>query len=408
MKVLWLSNCSLVDIENKGTGSWLFSMSKALCSRGIELYNITQTSNSKLIEKQGNNIKEWLLPKTKLINGLPPQSHINLILNIVKEINPDIIHIWGVELYWGLLSARGYLKGNILLEIQGLYSSCAEVYYGGMSFNEILSTFRLKEILAFNRSLPYGKWKAKKKLVYEKEIIGTHKYISVQSEWVKARISPYISEGTVILDTGIIVRDEFYECASWEYKGNDNPIVFAMSSGVVAYKGIHILLKSLFLLKKQYPGIKLHLAGDFQQGSKFYKKGGYVKFLEKLIKLYDLDVVFLGPLNASELIQEMKKCDVMVQPSFVESYSLALAEAMTVGIPCVVSFAGAMSELAIDNESALFYSPMDYYKCARQISRLLESQDLSNKLSQKSKEVACLRNKSDLVIETQLNIYNKI
>ena len=409
MKVLWLSNCSLVDMENKGTGSWLFSMSKALCSRGIELYNITQTYDRELVEKQGDNIKEWRLPKTKLKNGLPPQKHINIILNIIDEIKPDIIHIWGVEFYWGLLTARGYIKGNILLEMQGLKSSCADVFYGGMNFKEILSTLRVKEFLLFNRSLIFGKRIFKKWGKFEEEILTAHRSISVQSEWVKARIKPFISKETKLFDTGIIVRNEFFEAEPWGYRNKkDNPVIFAMSSGAIAYKGIHILIKALSLLKKQYPNISLRLAGDFQQGMRFYRKSGYIKFLERLIKKYDLDVTFLGPLNAEELIEEMRNSDVMVQSSFVESYSLALAEAMAFGIPCVVSYAGAMPELAIDNESVLFYSPTDYFNCAYQINRLIESDKLSSELSIKAKEIASGRNKYGDVVETQMKIYSEM
>ena len=64
------------------------------------------------------------------------------------------------------------------------------------------------------------------------------------------------------------------------------------------------------------------------------------------------------------MIGELLNCNVCVMPSFIETYCLAFAEAMMVGVPVVVSFAGAMPELAEHNKEAMFYNPLDHITCA--------------------------------------------
>ena len=98
----------------------------------------------------------------------------------------------------------------------------------------------------------------------------------------------------------------------------------------------------------------------------------------------------------------------MVQTSFVESYSLAVAEAQVVGVPSIISYAGAMPELATNRESGLFYSPGDYISCAARMIELIEDEKLVNKLSDCAYELAHKRNDNEVVLSKQLNIYNKI
>ena len=74
-----------------------------------------------------------------------------------------------------------------------------------------------------------------------------------------------------------------------------------------------------------------------------------------------------------------------VIPSFIESYSLALAESMMVGTPSVVSYAAAMPEFAKDNEQVLFYDSLDVISCAARIENIFVHKDLSERLSLNSR-----------------------
>lgn len=115
MRVLWFSNIEITNTLT-GTGSWIFAMANALVNTGeIKLFNITQGKVKETIRQDYQSISQWLIPYESLkSNGLPKSTTIQIL---VSEIKPDIIHIWGTESFWGLITARQYIKGNIILEI---------------------------------------------------------------------------------------------------------------------------------------------------------------------------------------------------------------------------------------------------------------------------------------------------
>jgi len=230
----------------------------------------------------------------------------------------------------------------------------------------------------------------------------------VQSDWVKCQVSIINPEANYYY-TKIMLRDSFYKALPWEYKiPRDNPIIFSSCSAAVSYKGLHVLLKAIAVLKIKYPNIQLNLAGNINVGNRL--QDGYSLFLNMLIKRYDLkdNVKFLGSLNENQIIDQLNKSNVCVVPSFIETYCLAFAEAMMIGIPSVVSYAGAMPELAINNEEALFYNSIDYRHCATLIDKLIQNQELAESLSKKSRKRRLLENDRNEVLKKQLDIYGSL
>ena len=410
MRILWFSNVNLSE-SCKFSGSWLYSMSESLLSSNdIELTNITQSSSVKEIVKykKGNSLTQYVLPYYSLSEGLPSLSNIKKIIDIVDKTNADLIHIWGTESYWGLLSARGYLKGPILLEIQGILSTCYNAFYGNLSPSQIFQCFSKKEILLPNRFLPVLRNNFKKKLRFESEMLLNHHNIAVQSQWVK----DYVSLNNVkscIYKSLIAVRTPFLK-NEWIQKSDSTQINLVTISSIVPYKGLLDLIYAISFLKFFYPQINLYVIGSFGLASNKFFISGYEHLISKTIKELQLseNITFCGALDANGIIDIFKKCDVFIQSSYVESYSLSLAEAMTFGIPCVSTYAGAMTELGVDGESLLFYTPGDIYGCAAKVKKILDSPSLSSKLSRNSRMLGLQRNNSKDVCDNQLYIYKKI
>lgn len=412
MKVLWLSNCVLTTQQTASTGTWLQTMSAELTNKGnVELYNITFGNVSEVTQCDCGSIGQWVVPMSKSINGLPTKDIVNAICDIAKQVSPDLIHVWGVEFYWGLLSARGILKYPTLLEIQGLRYTCADAYYASMSAKEILASITLTDLIFAYRRIDRQKQSHTDWGKYEKEMLFSHEYISTQSKWVRSIIKPYCGANANIFETKMALRPEFLASQPWQYPEPSGTIqLLSITSMAVPYKGVHMALKAVALLKERYPLIKMKLVGDYMQQRSNLRKIGYVRFLERLIKKLGIkeNVEFVGPMSAPELVREMHKSHAVVHSSFVESYSLSLAESMAVGVPCVISYAGGMIELAEDEVSGLFYSPSDYRECASQIERLILDKELSLKISLSAYKLARERNCTDDVIATQLEIYSTV
>ena len=410
MKVLWFSNCRLSEANPTSTGSWLYSMAQALRNNGVDLYNVTTGNDIVLKEYSLDKLQEWVLPQSRVSKDyLPPREIIVMIQEVINKVNPDIIHIWGMEGYWSRLSLKGYIKGPVLLEMQGLLSSCAEYFYGGLTRKERWQCYGLKECILYTRSLPYQRKILAKRGRQEKEILRQHVYVVTQSDWVRARIYPFLSKDCHVFNTDIAVRQCFLESIPWKNPERNRKVILSIASGDTPYKGLHVALKALQIVKMKYNNVELRIVGDYAQNAPIWRKSGYVKFLERQIQQLGLsdNVVFLGTLDAKHIVSELLSANIFLQSSFVESYSLTVAEALSLGVPSVISYAGAMPELAKDGLSALYYNSTDYYKCAFQINLILDDDQQAELLSQNAISNARKRHSGQRVVDIQMNIYKE-
>lgn len=406
MKILWFSNIEITQ-NISSTGTWLFTMANALIdSKKIELINITEGNVSKIQYRNSNNIEQWIIPKVKLKNGLPENYIIKEIVELVKEIAPDVIHIWGTENYWGLLYSRGFIKGNILIDIQGLKFIWYKYFFSGLSYLDLLNCITFKDLLKpkfsiLGRAHSFKIWGK-----YEIEIIKCIPNIGVQSNWVRAQISNINSDAT-LYTSKIRLRNPFLTQKKWDKNNSEHFRIFTSTSAVLSYKGLHILIEAINILKRKYLGIKLVIAGYITPVG--IRQNGYDKFLMQKIKKYNLseNIIWRGSLDAELIASELLKSNLCIIPSFIESYCVALDEALTLGVPTVVSFTGAMPELATHEFSALFYSSIDIIDCAYQIERLFDL-SFAEKISNNAYEVKRNSLKNFNNSEEQLNVYQTI
>lgn len=406
MRVLWFSNCSLAASESNGSGSWLYAMSNLMRDK-IELYNITEANVNEVEYKEANGIKEYILPLFKLKHGIPSSNKITLIKKLVDSIAPDVIHIWGLEKYWALLFSRKFLEYVPIIEIQGLLSSCFDVYWGGMTPMEILSTIKIKEILKPSSSLMCRKNNLGNKAKYENEVLSCFDVFSTQSQWTRDQLKS-IAPTAITYNTKRPIRKEFWMANKWSVeKENTNYIIFTSISYYEPFKGIHILLKAINELVKRNKNVILKIAGPNLTTISNIRLGGYERCLLTYINENHLSehIVFLGKLNSSSIVSELQSAHVFVNSSFVESFSASTAEALCLGVPSVISFAGAMPEFNLKRDTILCYSPSDYKSCAAHIEKIISSPILQRNLSINSISAINALSSNDVVVATQLEIY---
>lgn len=411
MKILWFSNVNLTTVC-KATGSWLYSMSQALVEyTDVNLVNITQISSVSDIQQIDMNERftQYLIPCYDLKDGIPKADNIIKIQNIVNKEAPDIVHIWGTESYWGLLTARGYIKGRVLLEMQGIISTCYKAFYANLTPSQIIRCFSIKEFLLPTRSLPFLRYNFFKKwITKENEILQKHKNIAVQSDWVKQYVNLFYRDKN-IYHSMISVRKEFLE-KKWEKSTVVPNVTLVTITSSTPYKGLIDIIYATSYLKSRFSAIKLYIVGSFHYSLKDIRTSGYERMVIKTIKKLGLknNIVFCGALNAKEIVDILSISDVFVQSSYIESYSLAVAEAMAFGIPSVVTYAGAIPELGEKDKNLSFYAPGDTYMCASKILNLLSNPPLQQAYSGSSREIALNRNDLKAAVDNQLKIYRRV
>lgn len=408
LKVLWLSNKVQSDHDHGRTGTWLDAMAQALAQSGqVELANIAMGPVSRTTRQDCGKVAQWVIPSSppgQWRNGLPSSIIVDNICRTVEGFAPDLVHVWGTETFWGLLKARNLFSFSALLDMQGLLGVYARVYSGGLTFEEQINCLGLKEIIR-GSTISHTRKRFSRWWTYEQEIIRSHQFITTQSDWIKSWVVS-INPRCQTFHNDLLLRPAFYSTDMWQ--PTDKPIVFCSAAYPVPYKGIHVALRAIGILKKRFPDVQLRIAGAHQKTG--MRQDGYVAWLNRLIQTLGIEgnVVWLGALSATQIVAEMLLASAMVLPTFIENCSTAMQEAMAIGVPIAASYVGGLPSLARDEISALFFPPGDEAMCAFQLERLLLDRSLAARISQQSREIALIRNDPERIVKRQIDIYQSI
>jgi len=162
--------------------------------------------------------------------------------------------------------------------------------------------------------------------------------------------------------------------------GIQGPYILFVSA-LRSYKNAHSLLQAFSYLIRKYR-IKHHLVivGD---GEKSYRQ-----FLEKVAVEENIDkrVIFAGRILHSEIQAFYAGADVCVHPSLLESFGLTVLEAMSVGVPIVVSDRAALPEIVGD--AGVLADPTNPDVLAEAIFKVISDENLRSQLIQKGLERA--------------------
>jgi len=407
MKILWFSNVVLSDVDKGVTGTWLGAIAERLIASGqVTLCNVARGNVRGPTPLDCSVLQQWLVPATPLNNdGFPSRKVVEGVLRIVDLFSPDLIHIWGVEVWWGLLRARGFLRQPVLLEIQGIKGALSRVFAGGLTLKEQRSCQGLKEMV-MQRSIEKDRRKFMAWGRFEKEIIAGCHHVVTQTPWVESWVRA-ANFGCNTYQTELMLRKQFYEAALWTPTTNE-PAIFCSAAYPAPYKGVHDAIRAIALLSRRFPKIRLRIAGAHQKAG--LRQDGYVRWLNTLCDELGVSgrIDWLGALSAELIVQEIQNCSVFVMPSHCETYCVALAEALYLGCPSVTSFNGGTSWLVADDTTGVFYPPGDVAMCAYQVERLLTDLDLAIRLSQNARAGAVARNNPKNIIASQLEIYRQV
>ncbi len=415
MRILWLSNISILSWQNNKSGTWIYSMFETLQNYPMVriIGNVTLGGGKTVKRVESKGFQEYYLPSKWIEeNGYPKKTAIEEVRKIIDSLTPDIIHIWGLELCWGIICSQFDVSSPILIDIQGLKGVISSpIYFTGGLQNPQKSTAGFLERLfprySYNSFLKVFKyWQT-----IERTVLHRTRFINTQSNWVRQILK---SDGAIrakIFHTDIILRNEFITCTTWDkvHRFQANQVQLFCLSASRIYKGVHIAIEALAIVRNKYPNVKLRIAGIGRSRNNL-TTSGYVKFLLRLIKRFDLEsnVEFLGNIKTEQIIDELQKCDVCVNPSFVETYCLSLAESLAVGVPCVASYTSALPELIENDYNGLLFPLGDVFVCAQQILKLLDNQRLSLEVSQNASERQRKRNNPLEIARHQVDIYTEI
>jgi len=145
-------------------------------------------------------------------------------------------------------------------------------------------------------------------------------------------------------------------------------------------KGIYTLLKAWSIVTKKIPSAKLLLMGGFVFNSK--------EICQRLCEDLGINksVVFSGFVSDQDAVRMLGSSKIFVLPSQEEGFGLTVAEAMALGLPCVLSDLPALQENF--HSAAIFVKPRDVEGLAEAIIALLTDDEKCKELAEKGQQLA--------------------
>lgn len=245
----------------------------------------------------------------------------------------------------------------------------------------------------------------KRRAHIERQTLKRIKYVRGRTNWDRS-CALYVNPNLNYFHTELIMRSAFYDY-SWSVEKCKKNRVFVPQMRI-PYKGCFILMQALKYVKQYYPDIEVHIPGaKIRLG---FKMNGYEKYVWQLIKKNGLEknVMFVGNLSAEQMAKELVEARVFVLPSIIENSPNSLTEAQLVGTPSVASLVGGVPDYIEHEKTGLLYNSMDPVMCAQNILRVLNDDELSEKMSVKAKRVAIKRHDAEDITNEIVHCYQKI
>ena len=316
----------------------------------VKNYMDSQLANKFKIRYISSNIEGNII--NKLLFNI--KALFKYLINIKKY---DIVHIHMAE--------RGsFYRKSIYIIIAKLLGKKIIVHFHGAEFDEF-----------------YHKESNKLQKMYIKYILGKSNLIIALGDNWKKKIKRYTNTEIVVLNNAVEVPDNnFYDI------NNKNILLLGR---LEQRKGTFDLLDITDNVLQEDSRFNLVLAGD-----------GNLEVVKKKIDKLQLkdNVKLLGWINKEQREEIFKNTAIFVLPSYNEGMPMAILEAMSYGIPLVVSDVGDIPYLVNDEENGYLINAGDKKQLEDRVLRLMKDKDLRAKISRNNYDK--VKNKFNL----QLNL----
>lgn len=178
---------------------------------------------------------------------------------------------------------------------------------------------------------------------------------------------------------------EFEHNGKFPFRNTAEPIRFISTASLVKRKGFDTLIEAFSMTDIPKSLWKLDIIGWGEEKDN----------LENLIRKYNLqsNIRLLGKMEKSEIVEELKQSNVFVLPSRNENFSVAVLEALAIGLPILATDCGGIREcindkngiiVPVDDIQAMSNAIVDVIKNYQNFDRDWIVKDSNNRFSPKS------------------------
>ncbi len=408
MKVLWFTNVPLpavtrrLGISGAGIGGhWMGVLRDAVrADDGISLGVVTAFPGLPNTEFSEDGVRYYAVgqPRRYPAFGCRRQDLIRCA-QIVEEFAPDLLHIHGTERFYGLLRSRELTGVPTVISLQGLMGPCATFTgtFGALSPTEILAATRPAE-LVMRLGLLWGYRDLRLAAKREVEILAAADGVLGRTDWDRAYARSRCPDA-VYRPVGELLRPQFVQTRWSAGQCRRHSVIFTNAGH--PRRGVETLIEAVAILRREFPDISLRLAGTIS------RRSGYGRALRRRIVRTGLApcTEMLGFLEGDKLARELASAHVFTICSYVENSPNSLAEAMTVGMPCVASCVGGIPSMVDHGGTGLLFPAGDPYLLATAIRRVFTDDHRAIQMGDAARRVALDRHDPERVAGQLLDAY---
>lgn len=310
------------------------------------------------------------------------------MMKVIEVVKPDIIQIFGTENKLGLIVSETQIP--VIVHLQGLVNPIMNAFLP--PFVSWENQGYISSI--FNRS-EKDNWRCL--CNSEKKILSSVKYFIGRTDWDKRIIGIYSPKSKYFYGSEIL-REPFYQEGLNRLIPKRLTIISIIS--VPQYKGFDLILKTANLLKNS---IKVDFVwkvfGNIIPGE-----------TEKMLNIShnEVNVEIEGVKTAVQLRDELLKCTVYVQPSYIDNSPNSVCEAQMLGCTCIATYVGGTSSIVEHEKTGFLIPANDPYKAASYIYQLFQDNNLNLMIGENSKKVAMSRHDKIKVTTSLIDVYSTI
>ena len=410
MKILWLtetpSKYKPEEFGYNGRG-WIASLqtllenSPEIDQLGIAFPHLTdsqvekngKTSYYPIKRKKPGNILTWIISNWK--NKIEDEKEINYLEQIIKDFDPDVIHIFGTESW--LCNIVRLTQKPCVVHLQGLLQPCFNAYnpvdiskYDLIKYNW---TEFVKGISLWHNKRVFDK-KSKREYQFFKEI----SFFMGRTMWDKS-ISDFLSSRSTYFHIDEVLRDKFYVASSWKFKPKSKIIITSTLSDAL-YKGLDLVIKTAILLVREKIDFEWRIIGvkNDSKTAKLLKKKLHIDY-------FSLNIILLGIKETDEIIDLLSETLFYVHTSYIDNSPNSLCEAQYLGVPVIATNVGGISSLIKDDDNGFLVPANDPYFLASKITQINMNASLLSRISKKARENAQRRHLKENILNQVIHAY---
>lgn len=209
--------------------------------------------------------------------------------------------------------------------------------------------------------------------VVNKVLLKIPTYIGAQgNKWLN-----FYSEMDVDLSKIKLIHNWIKINHNFSYNTNKEPVIFLFVGLMDEKKGI----LDLFDIIEEYDELDQYVFRFAGEGILFDE----LRVRKKKNKLNNIE--FLGWVEGKKLLNEYKKADVFILPSYTEGFPNAVLEALNFRLPIISTNIGGIPDSVIDNYNGYIFEPGDKICMVESVKKLGESIEKRIKFSENGKSI---------------------